>query len=225
MINNITFTGVDQWCNLLELDTIARQASPLRIEWAMLAGSSTGKSPRFPDVDTIVRFRDRAAYRGTPAALHLCGRLARAVAAGELDEVVDLGTGFGRIQVNAASHDYDLLAELARRTGATVIAQQQDGFTKDGPPADGLEYLDDGSGGRGISQVDGWSTAWKDVRCGYAGGIGPGNVGKAMRRAAAAGGADAWIDMESHIRTAERLDTRKVSDVIQEATVELTCSG
>ena len=221
MIARLTFTGVDEWTDVGELIRIAADARPLRIEWAVLAGTSTGKDPRFPAVETIAYFRSIAAEAGADTALHLCGRLARAVAAGDMDEAAELATGFGRIQVNAAAHDYALLAELGQRTRARVIAQEQRGFAEGGPPRADLDYLDDGSGGRGISQLHGWTTRWKGVRCGYAGGIRPENVRTAMRRAAAAGGAGAWIDMESGVRTNERLDTAKVRRVVQEALYEM----
>ena len=220
MIKSLTFTGVDQWSIVAELCDIANRAWPLRIEWAVLAGTATGKDPRFPDLETLVRFRDGALYANTATALHLCGRLARAVAAGDMDETVALGTGFRRIQVNAEAHDYEQLAMLGRRTGAMVIAQEQKGFTAERAPSRRLEYLDDGSGGRGISRLDGWTTGWEDARCGYAGGVGPDNIREAMRNATDAGGPRAWLDMESSIRTNERLDTAKVDAVIRQATDE-----
>ena len=153
LVNSLTFTGFDQRCDIAELIEIAARARPLRIERAVLAGTSTGNDPRFPDLETIARFRDRTAAAGTAAALHLCGRLARAVAAGDLDEAVGLGAGFRRIQINAPSHDYGQLAKLANRTGARVIAQEQHGFADKRAPSERLQYLDDGSGGRGISQT------------------------------------------------------------------------
>ena len=216
-VNSLTFTGCDQWCDIAELIEIAARARPLRIEWAVLAGTSTGNDPRFPDLETIARFRDRTAAAGTGAALHLCGRLARAVAANDLDEAVGLGRGFRRIQINAESHDYGQLAKLAHRTGARVIAQEQHGFADKRAPSERLHYLDDGSGGRGISQLHGWTKGWESVRCGYAGGVGPDNIGEAIRRATDKGGPNAWLDMESSIRTNERLDTAKVNAVIRQA--------
>ena len=106
MVNSLTFTGFDQWCHIAELIEISSRARPLRIEWAVLAGTSIGNDPRFPNLETVARFRDRTATARTAAALHLCARLARAVAAGQLDEAVGLGAGFTRIQINAGAHNY-----------------------------------------------------------------------------------------------------------------------
>jgi len=78
-----------------------------------------------------------------------------------------------------------------------------------------MSYLIDYSGGRGIESplevvnVPG-------VHVGYAGGIGPGNVGQKLRGLLTyPSDGEFWIDMETRVRTDEKFDLDKVEQVLK----------
>ena len=213
----LTFTGVDEET---DLDALAGCSGP-GIEYAVLAGSSTGRHPRFPGLERILEFRDKCASTGVRSAIHLCGHLARAANEGRHDELEKLCRGFGRIQVNAPSADdyvQDELERLQDRLGAPVIVQHREPFTTSRPFAGPqVSYLLDRSGGRGIAGQESWSEPWPGIACGYAGGLNPQNIGSALAQAAAFN-RPTWLDMETGIRTGDRLDMRKVRRIVRIAT-------
>ena len=72
-----------------------------------------------------------------------------------------------------------------------------------GSGAQRTKYLFDASGGRGLEPLE-WPKHLQDWTCGYAGGLGPGNLRRELPRiAAAAGPFPYWIDMESKLRDDE----------------------
>ncbi|MCY4511918.1 MAG: hypothetical protein OXG35_33885 [Acidobacteria bacterium] len=216
----ITFTGVDRWTDLQALRAINRRYPELEIEYAVLTGTPDGKEARFPGQETIDSLRSWSWTSPFRAAIHLCGRRARAVNARETTEIEKLCKDFDRIQVNSREYDYDAVERLAERTQQPVIVQERSNFNGE-PPRAGLSYLHDRSGGQGVDTLDEWGIPWPNVPCGYAGGLNPGNVARAVAKLQGLGRADAWIDMESGVRTDDRLDTTKVDAVCKAATETL----
>ena len=232
----ITFTGVDEHTNLHDLARLWERYR--RVEFAVLAGTHTlwthryGKTqgkPRFPSRATIAALAGVAAGLDTSAALHLCGQFSRQVNAGRYEDSVDLARGFTRVQVNAHEDDYDLDAihGFAQALGPdrTVIVQYR-GNVRPLPP-DGLAFLVDRSGGRGIKDFANWP-APLGPRVGYAGGITPHNIGHAFETIETIKAAlvDAprswidsiWIDMETGVRdSSDRFDLARVANVCQQA--------
>ena len=147
---SLTFTGVDEET---DLDALAGCSGPT-IEYAVLAGSSTGRHPRFPGLERILEFRDKCASTDVRNAIHLCGRLARAANDGRHDKLEELCRSFGRIQVNAPCADDYVQRELELlqdRLEAPVIVQHREPFTTSRPFAGPrVSYLLHRSGGRGI---------------------------------------------------------------------------
>ena len=191
------------------------------IEYAVLAGSSTGLHPRFPGFDRVREFRETCAATGVRSAIHLCGRLGRAANNGTHEELEELCRGFGRIQVNAPSaDDYDQseLERLQDRLEAPVIVQHREPFTRSRPFAgERMSYLLDQSGGRGITGRESWTAPWPGIACGYAGGLSPQNIASALTQVEAFN-QPVWLDMESGIQTGNLFDMRKVRRIIRIAT-------
>lgn len=212
---HLTFTGIDEWTDLQELQALEDEHED--IEFAVLAGSPTrrrpgdGKEPRFPSLRTL----EQVTGMLRRPALHLCGRLSRQVNARDLQEALKLAGGFSRVQINARTADYDFeaVAALAAACEREVIVQHRQG---DAMPPSGIAILQDSSGGRGLFSPDTWDPPQRGRRTGYAGGLRPGSVGQAIAWLTEHKARHGWLDMESGIRTGDRLDTGLVRDVIAE---------
>ena len=211
----LTFTGIDEWTDLDDLSAIASTTAGTQIEWAVLAGSptGTGSNPRFPGLSRIHRLRRLGQEQGIATAIHLCGRLARRVNAGNGETLAELVDGFDRIQVNAASYDYRRLIQFRTAIDTPVIVQDRSNFAET-PPAARLEYLLDPSGGRGIESIHAWVRPWPGTQYGFAGGVGPENIRLAIDKLNELGAPNAWIDMETGVRSGNRFDLEKVRAVI-----------
>ena len=214
----ITISGVDAEFGAADLVKLHRLEPTVEVEFAVLFGTRTGRErePRYPPRNVVEAFAVFAKSTGVRCALHLCGRAARSAVSGEVPEdLITLAKAFQRVQINGCETELDRMVEFQKSIGVPVIAQVQSGFNGPELPRRSLHYLYDASGGRGISGLPSWPEARADAPCGYAGGIGPQNIKKAIRRAEALGGS--WIDMETHVRTEDRLDKSKVRNVIRSA--------
>ena len=214
----ITITGVDQWFPAAELVKLARLEREIEVEFGVLLGSATGEAPRFPAQHVVEAFAGFAAATGLRSAIHLCGTASRAVLAGNTDHLVPLCRLFGRVQINGCGADLGPLVRFRDEVRVPVIAQVRDSFR--GPR---LQYLQDASGGRGIEDIDGWKRARPDTACGYAGGVSAANVQRAVAVCRKLGGR--WIDLETHVRTGDRLDRTKVRHVLREAARAVGADG
>ena len=213
----LTFTGVDEATDLEALGALWR-AYP-NVEFAALAGSGTdrpGTRARFPGRERLRALAALAQALGRRAALHLCGPYARAANAGRAGGIEAMACGFGRVQVNAREGEYDTvrLAALRRRlAGHPQIIVQTRAAPPRAPNEWGLAALFDRSGGRGAEGLDAWrAPATRDGRVGYAGGLGPHNIERALERVRGWGVAT-WLDMESGVRSADGFDIEKVRAV------------
>lgn len=184
------------------------------IEFAILRSPKIDQSPRYPAREVVKRLTS-AAHSGD-FAFHLCGRYARMVHSlewSELCDIIDFNM-VGRVQVNSAECDEKAMMTLLRfsaHIGKPVIMQWRDDIF---PAVPGLHLLQDRSGGKGIEESS-WSSP--DATCrksktviGYAGGLGPDNVGASLPKiASAAQGKRFWIDCESSLRTNDWFDQAK----------------
>ena len=216
MLEIITFT---------DLARIAQRYP--RAEFAVLAGSRTGQGdPAYPPLETL--WEVQGALPRT--AVHLCGKYARE-AAGEEPEsglLPSLCRGFGRVQVNlpaAARHSEQerrrihSLTGFAGRTDAETIILQHRGPWRDIPTDDvRFEYLHDRSGGEGREDMESWPEPPRHRRAGYAGGLGPHNIVRALEFVETHPAAHVWLDMQSGIRDeADRMDPGLVELVCRAA--------
>ena len=227
MIEIVTFTGVDAHTDLEKLKEIAREYP--RAEFGVLFGSQSWKqdNPIFPPVETVRALRN---LEGVNTSLHLCGRYARK-AAGE--ERMGLGLkylarGFGRVQVNlhgdeenpaSVRIDPARIKSFAERTGTGGVILQHRGPWEDIPlDHPGIEYLFDLSEGAGVEGFEHWPEPPEGRRAGYAGGLGPHNILRALEFAGRYPEARIWFDMERNVRTPDYLlDLAKVREVCRKA--------
>jgi hypothetical protein len=223
----ITFTGVDENTDLEEVRKIA--ARHPEAEFAVLAGTQTGwGNPIFPPLDVIRKLRD---LEGVRTAVHLCGIYARMAAgetdAGETDNPHSLNilcNGFGRVQINLHGDMANpnrvrvsarSVESFAERTGTGSVILQHRGPWADIPlDHPRVEYLFDLSEGAGIESFELWPHPPQGRRAGYAGGIGPHNIRRAMEFVNEHTHAQLWLDMERNVRTPDYLmDLGKVREV------------
>ena len=239
MLEILTFTGVDEHTDFGRIIEICHTYP--RVEFAILVGSLTRKDPYskgngiFPGLAVVDLLKFLGLQRGrlpqARVAVHLCGFWARSsLRPGEPSgEVIELCRGFDRVQINLHA-DVGYPAGIptppsvaaARLVGSlpgceSIIFQHRDS-TWDGLPTDhpGVEYLFDRSEGTGREAFDEWPEPRSAPRrVGYAGGIGPHNIGQAMEFVDRYPESRLWLDMESKVRTDGRFDLDKVENVCQ----------
>ena len=225
MIETVTFTGVDNHTSLLDLPGIARQYP--KVEFGILIGSQPGGIYRtLPEAE---EFKSYCRFMGIRSALHLCGRYSRLVmdTGGATNfnayDLLGVCAGFNRVQVNLHG-DYwnqnriDVSAEniiwFASEVEAdSVILQHREPWEDTPVRHPSIEYLFDRSEGRGAEGFDAWPPPPPHVRVGYAGGLGPQNIGRALAFSEKHPDARLWFDMESNIRQAGVFSAARVSMV------------
>lgn len=202
----ITFTGADDWSDIGQMMNLSSQYP---IEWGVLFSlSRQGIDPRYPGGEA----QSRLLWSELRMSAHLCGGYAHNImessSLGDARIPVDLGY-FKRIQINHREPRVDQINKFRKGWGPRCIAQCRGAFPKD----TSVDWLFDQSGGRG--QEPEAFPFYPDRLVGYAGGIGPDNVLSVIERIDANG--PYWIDMESKIRTNNRLDLglcRRVCELV-----------
>lgn len=208
----VVITGLDDQTNL---DRVAAISARYPVEWGILfSPEAQGLHPRFPSMETVSRVIANRRRLGLRTAAHLCGGHAKAIMDGAHKAV--MLPGFSRVQVNHARPDPDALDAFARANPTLgVIAQWRDPTSF---PAERrfFSWLYDLSGGRGEAPTA-WPTNPTAARVGYAGGIDPDTVATVLATVAPLSPAGYWLDMESGVRTDDRLDLDKVERVLAAA--------
>ncbi len=219
-----SITGADDDVYIHDLADIASRY-PFA-EWAILLLPALSGKPRCPSDGWIRKFKKE--YKGPHAALHLCDEAFLDFAAGK-PGVLDMMTGFGRVQLNFRFGDVDGkydMAEVAARVKENPAHEFILQYTEDmkGVPAlfadiPNHSILFDASAGSGISPAR-WPALIEGHFCGYAGGISPENINQNLKSIArVASGQETWIDMESGVRTEDEFDLGKVKRVLEAAKV------
>jgi hypothetical protein len=238
-LTGVTITGADDGIKLEDLIPLSHKY-PF-VEWAILFSTKRQGTPRYPSGEWLRHFHGTMNWiwhdphpTVLRCAAHACGDVARMLmsSGGWYGDPVPCGNwmqtwshAFRRVQINGFC-----LADVGDRFETMVDAWQHTEFILQAPSSlhlmqaavmrrkhPNVSALYDPSGGRGQAQ-EGWPTPVKDMRVGYAGGIGPDNVLKvieAIDRLDADG--TYWIDMESGVRTDERFDLGKVEAVLSYA--------
>lgn len=223
---DVTITGADDRVDIRDLVKLS-EAFP-RVEWAILVASvDRFGTPRYPSLEWISRFRETPGLR---RAMHVCGAASRDFQLGQWDQGE---TAFARCQINGWNRKRGALVGTPRDFELIIQCQSVDDLGDailDAIVLDRASVLFDVSGGRGIRPGSdvietavrivretkerlSFSKDWnKPLRVGFAGGIGPTNVEEVIRTL---GPGDYWLDMESGVRTDDRLDLKKVRDVLQ----------
>ena len=222
-----TLTGADEATDIDRMASISKE-NPL-VEWGILCSrtrqSEEAGAERYPRMAWINEMLDQ--HEGKmPLAIHLCGKDAVDFVKGD-KEIMDLANRFGRVQLNVHAHG-ELFhktvptAEFAHAVSnfmrghkhdAHIILQRNENneaLFRQARDIHNLEFLFDGSGGRGVEvktwpRLDGIDNAGNLM--GNAGGLGADNiVSQLPLLSAAANNKPYWIDMENKLRTAGRFD-------------------
>jgi hypothetical protein len=217
-LDRVTITGADDSTPQSQLVRLSRRF-PF-VEWGiLLSRSAEGRRSRFPSawwVKALIEMdgRDEMKLSG-----HLCGAWVHDLCDGKRTfqfERPHFAMGFDRIQINfhAFAHTVDAPAlgrALEAWDGADQWIFQLDGVNdriiddvKKTPSAGELDVapLFDISGGAGILPIT-WPRPTQEYT-GYAGGLAPWNLEEQLALiGAAAGEARIWIDVETHVRTAD----------------------
>lgn len=233
-----TLTGVDAHTSFAALKRLSLQYP--WVEWGVLySPTQAGLATRYPSLEWIETFSQKARTSRMNIALHLCGGAVRqllkaaeapsAWAEPAVQRLVTLASRFGRVQLNTRAKDSDVpaLRELVRRLSRTekrtrVILQWHDlhaSVCRQLNPEHGFEALVDSSGGRGLERSD-WPAFGSELRrVGYAGGLGPDNIAVQLPAIAAAAGDKAfWADMEGKLRDSrDRFDLQLCAQVLEQA--------
>ena len=154
-----------------------------------------------------------------PLAIHLCGRYVADVLCGRFEFIRRVCEGVQRIQLNLNSESALVADPIGARAAFTTfpsiewIIQYNDNTSPfwDRVPGMGtfsnVSVLHDQSCGKG-EYTGTFAVSSRGVGVGYAGGLGPETVAPACSTLNKRG-VPFWIDMESAIRTNDRLDLSK----------------
>lgn len=212
MLKHVTFTGWDHHFDQDALGVFCSAWPPGQVEIAVLQSNSRVGEDRYPAREYAATILRTAKAGRQDAAVHLCGALARGlvdddwgVVHGRDDLLRFLQNWFvDRVQINIRAADAlgERASEIAGQLGKPVILQWRE--IGAWPPArHGVHYLLDRSGGRG-EEMTGHPAPARGCFVGYAGGLGPANVGELVAALADEDGGNPdtnyWIDMESGIR-------------------------
>lgn len=218
----VTFTGIDNWTNLDALERLQQQYP--YAEFGVLASYHYGENgPRFPEPFVF----DNLKGRKLNLSLHLCGSLAIKTVHTNFEAAKEfLGEErfnmFKRVQINMHLNKVpreELMALTLHGNLEQIIIQMHTPllcrkFFACGYHNDCLSYLLDSSAGAGIdTPID---IITKDgEQLGYAGGMGVSNVWSKLQRLLRYDNPSTfWIDMESRVRTGEKLDLELVEQVL-----------
>ncbi|AGG89074.1 hypothetical protein [Rhodanobacter denitrificans] len=202
----MTLTGVDYRTDVSALQDLV--ATNPGLEFGLLYSATPEARRRYPELSWLVATANALAGR---CAIHVCGRLARALLiAGELEELV---APAARVQVNGDVTPEELPL-LARRV-QTLITQfnpRVHDLSQEGGVSN-HQLLVDASGGRGISP-SAWHRPNTGKVVGFAGGLGPHNLEAEASRLAMVARTGWWLDMEESLRTDDWFDVGRCRGVL-----------
>jgi phosphoribosylanthranilate isomerase len=219
-----TFTGLDEKFSLEDFSILSSRYSFL--EWGILYSTSENSnisSNRYPSQKWfehhIEEINNIAKKTGVSLALHVCGKESLNLIEQNNPFLEFLLPYFNRVQINfryKSKQKEQLISLFENHPDINFITQQNlvnKELITDIPDVDNHHLLFDSSGGRGVMEKS-WTAPIGSKLCGYAGGLGPDNIGLEIDNIdLTAGFNDYWIDMETKIRTNEWLDSQKCQNV------------
>lgn len=219
MLKLCTLTGVDESTSFDWIIDTA-QLHPRAEFGILLSATADGSDHRYPSRAFIEKFAGAMQGSMVNTALHICGRAVRMFVEGDYD-IRGLAARFGRIQLNfnaqrvPFSHK-DLDAAIASFSRPVITQHNEaNACVAANITAPNHHVLFDASGGRGIHAKE-WPQRLHGKLYGYAGGFGPETLVFDIKGARdASGNAPFWIDMESHLRRQNWLDTTICEDVLK----------
>ena len=224
LLQHITFTGVDDTTDIGRLKDLQEQY-PLTEFGVLLSEDWKKNGPRFINPERLQDLRGH----GLHLSAHLCGEAAMKAAFGlwtRVDKTIfgdtETRKNFQRIQLNISTRSGLPTRLSTSLPGQEIIIQQKDATHADFFHASKIlcnpvSVLLDASGGRGLDTPVDVRPEIKACKVGYAGGFGPENAATKLKQILNNPNTGPfWIDMESRVRTDDRLDLDKVEAVLKE---------
>lgn len=218
-LKHITFTGIDAYTDIKELCQIQKEY-PLAEFGVLLTDDWENNGYRYADPKILL---PTLADKGLNLSCHLCGKIAREAVMNNFSSVFELCGDYFRIfkrcQLNVSKNKKNptkLNLDIPD-TLDEIIIQQHSADNCDlylnSLPNDKLSVLLDASGGRGVNTNI--QVLDSPLKIGYAGGISPDNVLEKVKYLEDQNEVrNYWIDMETHVRTNNKLDLNKVKTVL-----------
>ena len=217
IINKVTITGIDNNTSVDLLEKIQKEY-PF-VEWGVLIASSPGRD-RQPTEEYILGLKDKKLN----LALHICSDHVRNILTdGNIELKYDF---FKRYQINFnfkhTKHDLSNYSKLINKyKDKSFILQSNysnetyiDKILIDNKPTN-THILYDSSGGKG-TEIKNIKPPYKSIYTGYSGGMGPDNIVEISKLITLHNNDDrVWIDMETNVRTNNKLDLEKVKKVLK----------
>lgn len=232
MLRYVTITGADHQTDPAEMFAIS-QAYPF-VEWGLLQSYSKQDVPRYPSIETVKHIFKATNIRGVENlnfSFHLCGKLVLDFIHGEVNDHTDFiedavcAKSVRRVQLNFNASDTPVdfgkfIQFLKDYSQVQFIIQDNAAnyqFVRDVLLArvHNLAVLQDRSLGTG--QESTWHEHHGGCFYGYAGGLNPNNVlRRTLDTQRVQPHGPRWIDMESGVRTDDKLDMTKVKSVLSQ---------
>lgn len=231
-LEKITFSGVDCNTHLPTLQAMATQYPKLELG-ILLSKSRSGKDNKYPDFTTIKMITEMIPKE--QLSLHLCGKVCKSLLVDGLSKFpIKIENGwidfplvkkFARVQLNFDYNDvpdidfiglknilfnHEIIIQLHGRNGSCIPMLKE--FNAN------ISGLVDTSKGTGLSVI--WKKpCFRGVKCGYAGGLGPGNLKKKLKQLDSILERDevTWVDMETNIRNNNWFCLDRVNQCLKEA--------
>lgn len=216
----ITFTGIDGKTDLGELWDL--QCKYPYVEWGVLVSQNWRTNGNRYFNPSMLPALDR----GLCLSAHMCGKIAREFANGNINPFVNWSKGrfdlFTRCQLNISKSngvpEKFVQTDEMRILFDQVILQQKGvndcGLFMNSKEDERVSILLDASGGNGIDTPIEILDANPNL-VGYAGGINPENVESKLTYLLENVNGQFWIDMESGVRTDDWFDLDKVKQVLE----------
>lgn len=228
----IGFCGVDDTVSPELLELISSRYS--WVEWGVLFRTDlegTGRYASWSWVERLTTLRSSCGHELKLAA-HLCGNRCEQVLGGDASFASKLHSlGFNRIQINPTAANsvrvdddkYPLYAEQLKAVMESLPMVEWlfqlnsetrpiwESILAVGPPAN-VSILNDASCGKGV-QIQEFPSPQQfgNIRCGYAGGIGPKTIASILDKVVQEvtllpSDTPVWVDMESSLRSVQTVD-------------------
>lgn len=214
VLNKVTITGADDNTDINEILDISEKY-PF-VEWGILFSKSKVGTPRYPSPHWLINFLFLKTLNVKfNFSAHICGDYCK--------EICESGNGlffdqffvqkFDRFQINY--HDNPWNVDILNNIRKLCVNYKLNHWQIILPVEKFIDVeftqLYDCSWGKGISPSE-WIQN-PGIECGYAGGIGPDNIEEVLSKIDFA--FPCWIDMESNVRTNDKLDLNKVAIVLE----------
>jgi len=217
-IKIVTLTGADDNTDPLDLMNLSEKY-PF-VEWGILFSDKKIGTPRYPSKIWINNLY-RISNRKLNLSAHFCGSL--------VNESLNYGTNihlensefksFNRVQLNLGRRIQEIsnyttnLTKISKTKKLILGGNYNCNIDQNIFDKTNIFPLYDESGGRGLESS--WKNPFhKEFFVGFAGGLGPDNLIQELNKIAEIVDGDIWIDMESKIRTNNKLDLEKCNKIL-----------